>query len=122
MKIKLTIDSLEFSGRLYENETAGGIAEMLPLSIRMSRWGDEYYGSINADFPKAMDATDLMKLGELAYWPDGSAFCIFFGSTPISRGNEPRMASAGNPFGILEGDFSGLRDLPGAVTVTVEEA
>jgi hypothetical protein len=121
MEIKLIIENEEFSGRLYDNPTGRKIAEMLPLIIRMSRWGDEYYGSIGAKFPLADEATDEMKVGELAYWPSGSAFCIFFGPTPVSHGNEPRMASEGNPFGMLKGDVSPLKKMGGSISVRVEK-
>jgi len=52
-------------------------------------------------------------MGDLGYWPPGHAFCIFFGRTPVSRGNEIRPASAVNVFGKVEGDakvFTRVRD------------
>ena len=56
----------------------------------------------------ASDARDHMQVGELAYWPRGSAFWIFWGPTPASEGEEPRAASDVNPFGLIHDDPSCL--------------
>jgi hypothetical protein len=48
----------------------------------------------------------VVDAGELGYWPVGHAFCIFWGPTPASRGEEIRANSPVNVFGRLEGDAS----------------
>jgi len=63
-----------------------------------------------------------MEAGELAYWPPGQAFCIFFGPTPASKGNEIRAASAVNIVGRITGDLSGLVDVPDGAEVKIEKA
>ena len=84
-------------------ETAKAIWEALPLEARANTWGDEIYFSIpvsiEAENPKA-----VVDLGDLGYWPPGNAFCIFFGPTPMSRGDEIRPASPVNVFGRVIGD------------------
>ncbi len=54
-------------------------------------WGDEIYFaipvSLKEDGPRA-----TVEVGDLGYWPPGRAFCIFFGPTPASRGDEVRAA------------------------------
>jgi hypothetical protein len=84
-------------------ETAKAIYEALPIEARASTWGDEIYFSIPVDI-KSENSKEVVELGDLAYWPPGNAFCIFFGKTPASRGNEIRPASAVNVFGKIEGD------------------
>jgi hypothetical protein len=73
------------------------------LEARASTWGDEIYFSIpvNVDVE---EPREVVEMGDLGYWPPGSAFCIFFGPTPASRGDEIRPASPVNVFGRVEGD------------------
>ncbi|MFP4209917.1 MAG: cyclophilin-like fold protein [Alkalispirochaeta sp.] len=118
-RIILTIDGTEFPGALNDSITAEAIAGMLPLDIPMGRWGDEYYGDIGRTFDLEPHATEVVSVGELAYWPPGSALCIFFGPTPASVGVEPRAASEVNRVGTLEGDFSVLATMDSFVRVRV---
>ncbi len=121
-KITITVDGTVFSGELNESASGRKIADRLPLTISMSRWGEEYYGSIGEALPMESGARDEMAVGELAYWPPGTAFCIFFGPTPASNGSEPRAASDCNPLGMLEGDVSGLKKLGHSISAKIEKA
>jgi len=67
------------------------------------------------------DAKEVVELGELAYWPPGSAFCIFFGRTPVSRGDEIRPASAVNPVGKIIGDPRVFRKVRAGDTVVIDK-
>lgn len=124
MPIIVKLGKLQLTGQLNDSPTAKAIAAQLPLTIRMSRWGEEYYGSLprNPDIGQAADAREVMAVGELAYWPPGNALCIFFGPTPASEGGEPRAASPVNPVGMLCGDVAALKVLGGTVEVTVKRA
>jgi hypothetical protein len=97
---------------------------LLPATIRLSRWGDEYYGSLpkplNVD--EAPDAREEMAVGEIAYWPPGNALCLFFGPTPASTGLEPRAASPVNPVGTLSGDMTPLKALGRSISAVVAKA
>lgn len=64
---------------------------------------------------------DVMEKGELGYWPTGKAFCIFFGPTPVSQGDEIRAASAVNVIGKVKGDLSRLSEVPSGAEVIVEK-
>ena len=106
MKIKISSDvtgPVEAVLNDENPETAKAIYEALPIEARASTWGDEIYFSIPVDI-KSENSKEVVELGDLAYWPPGNAFCIFFGKTPASRGNEIRPASAVNVFGKIEGD------------------
>ncbi len=119
MKIIFKIDKLILEGKLNDSETAAALASRLPLSFRMARWGDEYYGGIGPDLgiAEAADARDEMEKGEIAYWPPGNALCLFFGPTPASQGDEPRAASPVNPAGIVSGGLDSLKGLGPSVAV-----
>lgn len=118
--ITIQVESIVLAAELYDSDGARTFAAALPLEVTMSRWGEEYYGNCGLSLPAAPDARDVMEIGELAYWPPGSALCIFFGPTPASRGGEPRAASAVNPLGRILDDCSRLRALQASVRVRLE--
>jgi hypothetical protein len=120
-KHRITIASGEImmSAELFDNETGRAIGSILPITGSVSRWGDEIYFSIELDLPRAPDARDVVRAGELGYWPDGSSFCIFFGKTPASRGDEIRAASPVNIFGRIVGDPSTLGGVPDGAAITI---
>ena len=103
-KIKITTErSEEFFALMREDcpVTTKAIWDVLPFESKAQTWGDEIYFSI----PVAVDeenAKEVVELGDLGYWPPGAAFCIFFGKTPASKGDEIRPASRVNVFGKLE--------------------
>lgn len=84
-------------------KTAEAIYNALSIKGRANTWGDEIYFSIPVDASQE-NGKEVVELGDIAYWPPGKAFCIFFGRTPASRGDEIRAASAVNVFGRIVGD------------------
>jgi len=82
--------------------TADAIAAALPIEARANVWGDEIYFAIPVQAELESGASDLREVGDLAFWPPGNAFCVFFGRTPASQGNEPRAASPVNLVGRLD--------------------
>lgn len=106
MRIRISTPS---AGEVYaelseENpRTARAVWDALPIEARASTWGDEIYFSIPVD-AEAENPKEVVEMGDLGYWPPGSAFCVFFGPTPASRGDEIRPASPVNVLGRVEGD------------------
>ena len=98
-KIKITAGEVSAAASLNDGGTAQAIWDALPIDGRASVWGDEIYFGIPVQRQQEPDARDRVEVGELGYWPPGSAFCIFFGPTPMSRGGEPRAASPVNVLG-----------------------
>jgi hypothetical protein len=121
-RIKITAGGATATAILKDNTTADAIWEVLPISARGNRWGDEIYFDIPVNLPQADDARAVMQAGELAYWPSGTAFCIFWGRTPVSQGDEIRAYSPVNPFGRLEGDPSAFDEVPDGAQVRIERA
>jgi len=112
-EIKINIGGVEAYAELNDSETAKAVWEALPFESQGSTWGDEIYFSIPVK-AKAENAKSVVEAGDIAYWPPGSAMCIFWGPTPASHGNEIRPASPVNVFGKLIGDpkvFDGVKSL-----------
>jgi hypothetical protein len=102
-KIHITAGEIEATAELNGTKTAQAIWAALPITGRVSLWGDEIYFSIPVDL-KLEAGREVVSVGDLGYWPDGNAFCIFFGPTPVSQGDEIRPASAVAVFGKIIGD------------------
>lgn len=95
----IEIQGEQFVVELYDNLSANTVKTLLPQKLSMSRWGCEYYGQLSGKIPVDKAQRDEYAIGEIAYWPPGNALCIFFGPTPASLADEPRMASPGVPLG-----------------------
>ena len=120
-KIQITAGDVSAIAVLEDNATADAVWDALPISAEANTWGDEIYFGIPVHVEEAEDAGDVVEMGALAYWPPGNAFCIFFGRTPVSRGDEIRAASAVNRLGSIEGDPSVFKQVAGGATVTIEK-
>jgi hypothetical protein len=119
MEAEIVVDEIRLKATLDENTTAERIAAMLPVEGKANRWGDEIYFSIPLEIALADDAVADVDVGTLAYWPTGSALCLFFGPTPVSSTDRPRAYSPVNVFGRIDGDPSALRDVSDGALVTV---
>lgn len=118
-RIRIRAGGVAVSAVLNETATAEAIWAALPLRARARLWGEEVYFAV----PVALeleDGQELVSLGDLGYWPEGNAFCVFFGRTPASHGDEIRPASAVNVFGRVAGDTSPLRRVAPGDEVVVE--
>ncbi len=119
-KIRIKAGQIEVEAELNDTRTAQAIWEALPIKGHGSRWGDEIYFSIPVNLGPE-NAQELVSVGDLAYWPAGKGFCIFFGPTPVSEGPEPRPASPCNVFGKIIGDATVLRQVPSGAEITIEK-
>jgi len=119
-KIKIKAGNVEVTAELNDTKTAGAIWEALPIKGRANTWGDEIYFSIPVN-QEEEDAQELVGMGDLGYWPPGTAFCLFFGPTPMSRGQEIRPASPVNVFGRIIGDPAVLKQVASGAEIAVEE-
>lgn len=116
----VTIGGKRFEMELYDNPSARALIKVLPMTITASRWGDgEYYGEILKPIPSKGKKTAVFDVGEIGLWPAGNAFCIFFGPTPVSDDDQPKMDSSGIPLGKITSDVSSLKSMADSVDVTV---
>ena len=119
-RIRITAAPVVMEAELNESRTAQRIWDALPIEAPGNTWGDEIYFSIPVE-AETDNAQEVVELGELAYWPPGTAFCIFFGPTPMSRGAEIRPASPVNVVGKLVGDPEMFKQVNNGTIVTIEQ-
>jgi hypothetical protein len=120
-KINIVVGKLELEAWLNETKTASKVFEALPITSVVNTWGDEIYFTIPVD-AKPEDAKELVSLGDIGYWPPGKAMCIFFGKTPVSKGNEIRPASPVNIIGKVEADLKLLKKVKDGEEITIQQA
>jgi hypothetical protein len=118
-QIRITVGDISAQAELNETETAKAIWEALPIDGRANTWGDEIYFSIPVRLEMEKSQATV-ELGELGYWAPGTAFCIFFGPTPMSRGDEIRPASPVTVFGQVLGDPTIFKEVPDGTRILVE--
>ncbi len=120
--IRISAGGASTEADLNDSKTADAIWNALPLSARASTWGDEIYFSIPVKAAEE-NGQATVDMGDLGYWPPGSAFCIFFGPTPASQSpDEIRPASPVNVFGKVRGDATVFKQVRPGETVAIDKA
>jgi hypothetical protein len=117
--IRITAGGITATGELNDSRAAAAIAAKLPITAKAETWGDEIYFGLGFTAPSD-SPQDSVALGALGYWPPGQAFCIFFGPTPMSRGDEIRPASAVTVVGRVTGDPRVFTRVRAGTGVTIE--
>jgi len=118
--IVIITEKVEIEAELNDSPTAKSIVDILPIEASAHRWGGEIYFSIPVKEELEPDSREVLEAGELGYWPSGNAFCIFFGPTPASQGNEIRAASAVNIIGKMKGDWDELWNVSSGSSVVIK--
>lgn len=115
-KIRIEAGGVNAEAELNDTETARLIWDALPVEARANTWGDEVYFDVPVT-TGLENGVEVVEVGDLGYWPQGPAFCIFFGPTPMSKGDEIRPASAVNVVGKVLGDATVFRAVSAGETV-----
>jgi uncharacterized protein len=119
-RIRITVGTVPVDVELFETPTAKAIQDALPFTSRAMTWGEEVYFSTPVSAVREKDARAVVEAGEIAFWTDGDAIAIGFGPTPVSRGDEIRLASPCNIVGKALTDVRDLAPIKGGETITVE--
>jgi hypothetical protein len=120
MDIKITVGHVALEAELNDTPTAKKIAEVLPLKTSFNTWGDEIYFAIPVETDLDQNAREEVEMGDLGFWPQGNAFCIFFGPTPMSTEGKIIPASAVNIIGRVKGDATMFKKVMGENQVVLE--
>lgn len=118
-RIRFDFGALTLEAELLDTPTAKAIAAALPIASSALTWGEEVYFEIPVRVARETNARAVVTPGEVAYWPDGHCIALGFGCTPISQGDECRLASPCNIFGRIAGDVKRLTQVRAGSPVRV---
>jgi len=121
-KIIIEAGKITSEAVLAETEAASAIWDTLPIESTSNTWGEEVYFGTPVTLSLDETAKEVVDMGDLGYWPTGRALCIFFGLTPMSRGDEIRPASAVNIVGKIIGDPKLFNEVRSGEKVRVRKA
>lgn len=119
-RIKIIVGAVALRAALHDTPTADRIYKTLPLESTAQTWGDEVYFAVPVSAPLEADARDVMVSGEIAFWVEGQSIAIGFGRTPISHGDEIRLAAPCNVWARALDDLKALDAVKPGDAVRVE--
>ena len=119
-QIRISAGDTVVTAVLNDSATADQLWGALPITGRAQTWGDEIYFSIPVKAAEEANSQDTVDVGTVAYWPPGSALCLFWGPTPMSAAGEIRPASAVNVIGLIDGDPTVLGQVDDGTEIAVE--
>ncbi len=119
-KIRIIVDDISAVAELSGSKTSEAIWDALPIENTVNTWGEEIYFEIPVKSALDENAKEVVEKGDLGYWPSGRAFCIFFGPTPASKGDEIRPASAVNIVGKVVGDTEAFKSVQQGTNIKLE--
>jgi hypothetical protein len=118
-RIRFDFGSLTLDAELLDTPTSRAVEAALPISSSAMTWGEEVYFEIPVTVAREPGARAVVTPGEIAYWPDGHCIALGFGRTPISQGDETRLASPCNIFGKALGDVKLLAKVRAGAKIKV---
>lgn len=121
-KIRIAWHAGEVIANLRDTPTAAKLLAVLPSESRANTWGDEVYFRLPVTAGLEADARQVVDAGTVCFWVDGDSLALPFGPTPVSHGDECRLASKCNVLGRIEGDPRCLKTVRDGDAIRVEMA
>src|SRR5712672_1621364 len=118
-RIRFDFGSIVLDAELLDTPTAQAVAKALPIASSVMTWGEEVYFEIPVKVAREAGARAVVTPGEVAYWPEGHCIALGFGRTPISQGDETRLASPCNIFAKAVSDVKVLAQIKAGTTISV---
>ncbi|MCS7095595.1 MAG: cyclophilin-like fold protein [Candidatus Bathyarchaeota archaeon] len=102
--------------------TVEALMKALPFKSRAEFWGQELYFSVPFEVDYE-NAKDVVNYGDVAYWPEGPALCLFYGPTLSSPSPDViKPYSPVNVIGKVLGDPKILAQIDEMEELKVEKA
>ncbi len=118
-RVRIIAGGVNVTATLTDSVIAGMVWDALPYEAPVGTWGDEIYFTIPVESDEEQDV-EVAEMGAVAYWPSGSALCLLFGLTPMSRGDDIRPTNAVNVLGSVDDDPTILKQVNSGDTIIVE--
>ncbi len=121
-KLQLVIGGITLAVELHETPTADAIWAAIPFGSRARTWGQEVYFAAPVRVDREADARDVVEAGDLAFWVEGNCIAVGYGPTPVSLGDEIRLAAPTNIWGRALNDVRALRIVKDGDPIHLERA
>ncbi|AJP02887.1 hypothetical protein TU94_16765 [Streptomyces cyaneogriseus subsp. noncyanogenus] len=121
-QIRISWPAGHLTATLDVTPTTQALRKALPLTSIARTWGEEVYFDTGVSVSRETDARQVVEPGTVTFWTEGDALALPYGPTPVSRGDECRLASPCNVLGRLDGDPRLLATVRDGDTIRVEAA